>query len=319
MDALRRDAAYGVAPDRARTIASLPEFWLDEVVAGTIDPETWREYRKRVRRIVPHIGHIKLAKLNATHVQSLANALARQYPRSAGTRGNTMSTLRRALHWAVGAQLIPRNPAEHIGGVRTPAATIDDTLTADEAKAVLLSSRLDNELGALWWLALTYGLRLGELLDLRRADVSADEITVRRAKTRAGRTLPLTAEAKRVLLEHRNAQRVAHLASIEGYVFPSSVGTKLTDKRTREKWNALLRQAGVKHMCRNCGSDDRCSSSVRRFHVSRHTAATLLLEAGVPLEVVLASLGHSNIGVTADTYTKIRSDLMRKGLAKLDG
>jgi integrase len=57
---------------------------------------------------------------------------------------------------------------------------------------------------------------------------------------------------------------------------------------------------------------------VRRFHVSRHTAATLLLEAGVPLEVVSAILGHANISMTADIYAKVRSDLKRRGLAKLD-
>jgi integrase len=108
------------------------------------------------------------------------------------------------------------------------------------------------------------------------------------------------------------------LASIEGYMFPSSVGTRLSPQRIRDQWNALLRQAGVKHVCRNCGSGDRCSSSVRRFHVSRHTAATLLLEAGVPLEVVSAILGHANISMTADIYAKVRSDLKRRGLAKLD-
>jgi integrase len=323
MDELRRDAAQGITGDRTRSVATYLEWWLEDVVAGEVAAESLREYRKRVARIVPVIGHVKLAKLNAAHVQALSREIGRRYPRSPTTRAQTMATLRRALRWAVGAQLIPRNPAEHIGGaVRTPVAKVDDTLTADEAKAVLTCACQDTELGALWWLALTYGLRLGELLDLRWSDVDlkGGELTVRRSKTRAGvRTLPLTSEAKRVLKEHRKAVTVTGLRSIEGLVFPSAVGTRRMPQRVRDRWNALLRQAGVEHRCRNCQSDDRCSTSVRRFHVSRHTAATLLLEAGVPLEVVSAILGHANIGMTADTYTKIRSDLMRKGLAKLDG
>ena len=45
----------------------------------------------------------------------------------------------------------------------------------------------------------------------------------------------------------------------------------------------------------------------------------MLLEAGVELEVVSAILGHSNIGITAGIYAKVRSDLKRKGLARLGG
>jgi integrase len=320
MDQLRRDAQQGITGDRTRTLGAYLDWWLDDVVAGTVSPESLRQYRKCVNRIVPHIGHVRLVKLNATHIQALARELGRRYPRSPATRSSTLATLRRALRWAVGAQLIPRNPAEHVGAVRTASVKVDDALTADEARAVLRSAADDVELGAFWWLALTYGMRLGELLDLRWSDITDNDLTVRRSKTRAGvRTLPLIPEAKRVLQEHRNRSRVSHLASIEGLVFPSPYGTRRTQQRVRTDWNHLLRQAGIRHICRNCDSDDPCSSSIRRFHVSRHTAATLLLEAGVPLEVVSAILGHSTIGVTADIYTKIRSDLIRKGLARLDG
>jgi integrase len=321
MDALRRDAQQGITGDRTRTLATYLDWWLDDVVAGQVTAGSLREYRKHVARIIPHIGKVKLAKLNATHIQTLATALTRRYPRSPATRASTLATLRRALRWAVGAQLIPRSPAEHIATPRAPIMKVDDTLTADEANAVLRAALDDTELGAFWWLALTYGLRLGELLDLRWADVDLadEELTVRRAKTRAGvRTLPLTPEAMRVLQDHRETSRQREVLSIEDYVFPSPVGARRTQQGIRDDWNALLRQAGVRHVCRNCGSDDRCSTSVRRFHSSRHTAATMLLERGVSLEVTSAILGHSNIGMTADVYTKIRSDLLRKGLAKVD-
>jgi integrase len=318
MDDLRRNAVQGVIGDRTRTVATYLDWWLDDVVAAEVSTESLREYRKHVARITPHIGTVKLVKLNTSHVQALARELGRRYPRSPATRSSTLATLRRALRWAVGAQLIPRNPAEHITGPRQRAVKVDDTLTADEAHQVLTAAAADTQLGAFWWLALTYGLRLGELLDLRWGDISDDDLTVRRAKTRAGvRTLPLTDEAQRVLGDHRHAVGSSAVRSLEGYVFPSPVGTRRTQQRTRDDWNALLRQAGIKHVCRNCDSDDHCSSSVRRFHVSRHTAATLLLEAGVPLEVVSAILGHANIAVTADIYTKIRGDLKRRGLARL--
>jgi integrase len=319
LDELRRQVRLGVVPDNTRTVATYLEWWLSDVIAGTVTAGTLHEYNTRVKRITPVIGHVKLGKLTTAHVQHLANHLAKTYPRSAKTRAHTLATLRQALRWAVGADLIVRNPAEHVT-VKRSAVKVDDTLTATDAKAVLTAAAGDVELGAFWWLALVFGLRIGELMALRWPDIdfTRDEMTVRRAatKTDAGhRTLPLIPEAKRVLQEHR--QHGSTVAPLAGYVFCRTDGQPLYHQLVHNRWNDLLREAQVTHLCRNCGSGDRCSSSVRRFHVSRHTAATMLLEAGIPLEVVSAILGHSTIGITADVYAKVRGDLKRRGLERL--
>ncbi len=313
LDDLRRQVGDGVIPDRTRSVATFLDFWLDEVIAGQVADSSLTEYRKRITRIVPSIGHVKLGKLTTAHVQALANDLAKRYPRGVKTRQTTLATLRQALRWAVAADLLARNPAEHVSGPRTTAAKVDDALTADEAAAVL-SAATDDDIEALVWLALKYGLRLGELLDLRWSDIDLDagELTVRQAKTRAGvRSLPLIPDAERILRAHRKRSPVT---GADGYVFPTSVGTRRSPQRTRQDWSRILTEARIEHRCRNCGTGDPCSTAVRRFHASRHTAATLLLESGVPLEVVSAILGHSNIGVTADIYAKVRSDLKRKAL-----
>jgi integrase len=322
LDDLKRQVRDGVVPDRTRTLATYLEWWLTDVVEGTVTDGSLHDYRSRVARITPVIGHVRLGKLTAAHVQHLANRLAETYPRSPRTRAHTLTTLRQALRWAVGADLLARNPAETVRGPKTAIAVVDDTLTAAEAKAVLAAAEDDTDLGALWWLALSYGMRKGELMALRWPDIdlTGDEMTVRRAttKTDAGhRTLPLIPAARRVLVEHRRANAGA-VAPIDGHVFTRPDGRPLYHQLVDRRWNDLLAKAKVSHVCRNCGSDDDCSTSVRRFHSSRHTAATLLLEAGVELEVVSAILGHSSIGITADTYAKVRSDLKRKGLSALD-
>jgi integrase len=109
----------------------------------------------------------------------------------------------------------------------------------------------------------------------------------------------LIPEAKRVLRDHR---RTPAVHSIDGYVFHRGDGRPIDERRIGERWAQLLTDAGVEH---------------RRFHATRHTAATLLLEADVPLEVVSAILGHANLAITADTYAKVRGDLKRRGLTKL--
>lgn len=174
--------------------------------------------------------------------------------------------------------------------------------------------RRGDELEALWWLALQYGLRQGELLALRWSDVDLDggELHVRKAKTTAGiRSLPLIPEAARRLRRHRQRAKVVGPG---GLVFPAPRGDRRSPQRLRLRWSDLPAGAGIEHRRRSRGTEQTCSTSIRRFHSSRHTAATLLLENGVALEVVSAILGHSSITVTASIYAKVRADLKRRGL-----
>jgi integrase len=55
-----------------------------------------------------------------------------------------------------------------------------------------------------------------------------------------------------------------------------------------------------------------------RFHDLRHTAATLMLAAGVPLKVVSETLGHTSIVVTADVYAHVTPDLKREAADAMD-
>lgn len=311
---LKRQADEGALPDRSATVASLLDFWLAEVASPGITAGTLKEYKVRIGRIVPAIGHIRLAKLGVPHCQALANDLGRKY--SVGTARNTLTTLRTALDWAVGADLLAKNPAKYASLGRAPATRVDDTLQPAEVDAVLAAAA-GTDMEALAVLALRYGLRLGELLALRWDDVDLDggELSVRKSKTQAGeRSLPLLPEVASVLRAHR--ARAARIGG-QGYVFPNRHGGQTEPGAVRAAWNGLLAQAGVEHRCRSCGTEARCSASVRRFHASRHTAATSLLAAGVPLEVVSAILGHSAIAITANTYARVRADAKRSGLSAL--
>jgi integrase len=128
--------------------------------------------------------------------------------------------------------------------------------------------------------------------------------------------------------------RVISLRPSDDRVFVAPEGGTLRPGRLRGWWNEALETAGIPHMCRNCGKAEscdhvaeeerpckrcRCFDTVRRFHMTRHTAATLLLNSGVKVEVVSAILGHANIAITLDIYAKVRGDLIRKGFAKRQG
>jgi integrase len=131
---------------------------------------------------------------------------------------------------------------------------------------------------------------------------------VEQAKTDAGvRSIGLPAFVVEALRAHKSRQRVERLASdVWGdpqLVFASTVGTILERRNVLRWWHDLTIRAGVGR---------------RRFHASRHTAATLMLNNGVPLEVVSKTLGHAGLAITADVYAKVRPELQRKAADTMD-
>jgi integrase len=109
------------------------------------------------------------------------------------------------------------------------------------------------------------------------------------------------------LREHRARQAAERLAARvwddSGHVFTTEIGTPLDGRNVSRTWHGWCEAAGV---------------GGRRFHASRHTAATLLLDRGVPLEVVSAVLGHAGLAITADVYAAVTEDAKRRALALLE-
>ena len=167
-------------------------------------------------------------------------------------------------------------------------------------------------LEALYVLAVTTGMRQGELLALRWEDVDLDEavIRVRRTLTKDGTKLsvgePKTARSRRSVkltigaVESLRAHLSRQLAEIEHLgdrytdrelVFATEAGNLINPSNLRQRSFArLLKSAGLPHI---------------RFHDLRHTCATLLLTRGVHPKYVQELLGHANIAITLDTYSHV--------------
>jgi integrase len=86
-------------------------------------------------------------------------------------------------------------------------------------------------------------------------------------------------------------------------VFTSESGRRLGGRQALKVWHGWTEAAGLGR---------------RRFHASRHTAATLMLQRGVPLEVVSAILGHASLAITSDIYARVGADAKRRALAQLE-
>jgi integrase len=81
-------------------------------------------------------------------------------------------------------------------------------------------------------------------------------------------------------------------------VFPSEVGTPLSARNLVRHFKGVLRKAGL--------------PEAMHFHDLRHTAGSLMLNAGEPLIVVSAILGHSSPQVTAEVYAHADDDSVRR-------
>jgi integrase len=324
LDDARRLAAGGIVPDAQATVASLIDSFLDGHHGRQLKPATLANYRTIADAyIVPYVGHIKAAKLTPEHLRRWLDALE-DAGKSANTRRLARAVLRRSLALAERDGLVARNAAALVDGPRGVPTRLDDALTAEEARKVLQAAEGDR-LEALVHVLLTLGLRRGEALALRwdGVDLKAKTIRVEGAFTRSrgkavystpktstgARTIPLVGDLPAVLREHRRRQSAERLTAGElwrdgGWVFTTEIGTPLEPSNAYHWWQRLTERAGVGR---------------RRMHAARHTAATLMLDRGVPLELVSAVLGHAGLAITADVYARPTADAKRRALEQLVG
>ncbi|MCY4661744.1 MAG: tyrosine-type recombinase/integrase [Acidobacteria bacterium] len=320
-DALHR-ADRGEAPvPMQETVGAFLARWL-EGRRGRIRPRTHESYAQLVRtRIVPDLGRIRLAKLTPLDVSTWLSRL-----QEAGVGGRTVQyarvVLRAALNQALKWELVTRNVAAMTEPPQHRRREIEP-LTPDQAKA-LLAAVAGHRLEALFTVAVGIGLRRGEALGLSwdSVDLDAGVLSVFRTLERAGseprfgepktargrRTITLPNIVASALRGHRSRQLEERLAAGPrwqdfGLVFTTPTGTPLDGRNVTRRFKTILRRAGLPDI---------------RYHDLRHTAATLLLAQGVDPRTIMETLGHSEIGMTLNTYAHVVPALQREAAAKMD-
>ena len=298
------------------SVAEYLNRWLEDDARTTVRPTTYASYESVLRlHVTPHLGRVKLRKLTPAHVQALYSRLE-QNGLSPRLRQYVHAILRRALARAVQWELLVRNPCAAVARPRAPRKEIRP-LSPEEART-LLDEATGDPFEALYVLALTTGLRQGELLALRWEDFDFERATicVRRTLTdvngklafgepktkRARRTVELPRLAVEALREHR--ARLGAIPHPISLIFQDAKGGPLRKQNlVRRSFHPLLKRAGLRKV---------------RFHDLRHTAATLLLAEGVHPKVVQERLGHATIAITLDTYSHVVEGMQREAASRLD-
>lgn len=305
-----------VPPTKVTVGAFLIEEWLP-AKRTTVKPTTLASYEMHVRKhIDPRIGGISLLNLGAAQLNAFYGDLLEVGLRS-GAGGLSPTTVRRihaTLHKAMADAVrwgrLPRNPTDSADPPQAAKAELA-ILEPDELRVFVESVQRDR-LYAAWMLAATTGVRRGEILGLRWADIDLKDmaLSVRQIRTvanyqvvtltpktdKGARTISLDDRTIAVLRAHRVAQLEEKLlfGSVyqdEGdYVFRREDGAPIHPERF-SSW--------FKQHCR------RAELPPVRFHDIRHSYVTALLRQGVPLKVVSQRVGHASPMVTFAIYQHV--------------
>lgn len=335
LDDLKARASTGLLGDSAtgrETFGAFLERWL-ESIDGTMEPGSHRRHRDNIRRhIKPLVGHQKLSDLKSAHIVAMLagirkgetlKAVAKQQADENG-RGRKKepakpaartvkycyTTVRRALDAAVQWGMVPRNVARGVDAPKVPRVEITAMPPADVARLLETAEAAGDRHASLFTLAVLAGCRKGELLALRWDDVdlTSGRLSIRRAlkslkdgvpefgdpKTARGRrTLKLSRDAMAALRMQRAQQAEDKLAlgpdyTDLGLIFATPLGTPLDPDNLNKRLKAALKRAGL--------------AEHYTFHSLRHSAATMMLAAGVSPKTAADRLGHHSAGFTLDRY-----------------
>jgi len=306
-----REARFAPAPAAASgTLSDYLAQWLDDR-KRVLKPATWKRYDVIVRRqLVPALGALRLDALTPARLDTFYRQLADKTALSATSIRHVHVVFGTALQAAVKQGRLTSNPAR---AVEPPRARHRDKviLSREECERLLDAARGDR-FEALYVLAVTTGMRLGELLALnwRDVDLRSRTVTVNGsvAITLDGETVvgaPKTDAAKRTIpLPARASQAIATLPRRGELLFPTAIGGPMRGTAfAHNQFHPMRERAGL---------------SVMPFHDLRHTAATHMLEDGTPPHVVSAVLGHATVGITLTIYAHVTGRLTSAALASWD-
>jgi integrase len=279
---------------------------------------TWNLRNTAIKKhIVPTLGPLRLSVITPQHVAALLQSL---HQRGVGKRMVQVvhATLRASLSYAQRLELVEKNACATIPKPRANAQP-QRILSIEEAQRLLSTALAQDRDYALYCLALTTGMRQGEILALHwdRVDLGGRRIRVEQTLTEdldgdLKATPPKTSSSRRTIdLPNVTVEALQTLRAQQqqsGYtgawVFPDhNGGPRRKSNLIRRSLKPLLRAAGL------------CDVT---FHSLRHVANSVLLAQGESVKVAAERLGHSTTRMTLDVYSHVLPTTQRSAADRLD-
>lgn len=309
----KRDRGTLLDPSKT-TVGELLDEWL-RIKANEVSPQSWKDYEITIRRhLKPALGGVLVQKLTAERVQAQYDAWTAAGYSARQVRGCHMR-LSQALDYGVTRHIVNQNVCATVKPPRIESKKAD-VWDASEVRRFLGVAKSDS-LSPLWHLLALEGMRRGEALGLRWADINWERgsahivqtvapdksnkgapVILHQTKTRtSSRTVRLSRTTLAMLKEHRMEQTKRRLAADtwedHGLIVCTSKGTPVNPNNVTRSFEAIVKRAGLRRI---------------RVHDLRHSHATMLLRQGIHPKVVSERLGHASIAITLDTYSHVLPD-----------
>lgn len=312
--------------------------WLFEFRINNLKDTSFERYEGVYRNYIKgtSLGKKKLIEVRTADIQAYYNMLSEQ-----GKSTNVIKTLNKHLKTcmndAIKQGYIMRNYCSLVTMPKNTTNELEDdneiTFFTPEQQQQFLDSLDKHRNKALFVLALGSGLRLGELMGLKWEDIDLknNTISVTRAisqlskvakdgsrtwsilehppKTKSSiRTIPIPSNVSKELKRHKKQQdkeilKHGDLYQKNGLVFCTELGNYIDTRNLTRSYARALAKADIQH---------------KKFHSMRHTYATRLFEADVPIKTVQKLMGHSDITTTMNIYTHVMPEKMTEDVQKLN-
>lgn len=300
------------------TTSTFVEGWLTRR-KGEVSPATFAAYSNRARHFLGWLALMAtrpLAELEPRHIIGYRDALAENV--SPSTVNHGIKLLRVIFEDARRDGFVAENPAKDCGMLKRDGANARRPFTLNELRSVL------GVAGGEWRSMIFFGLYTGQRLsDVARLtwanlDLQAGEVHLRTAKTGRRVRIPIC----QPLMAHIETLPVGD--DPKAHIHPKAAATlRINSSTLSRQFGELLSSAGLverkPHQASEIGSRGRATRrapSVLSFHSLRHTATSLMKNAGISPAVVQDIIGHDSAEVSAH-YTHIESAAKRQALAAL--
>jgi integrase len=300
-------------------------------IKQALAPGTVERYERSLRAIMPALGAVKVAHLDAQAILSyresrLAGGIS---PR---TINHDTTVLNAMLNWGAAkhVRLIGSNPVKDL----KPLPHLDPRqrrpLAREEIDRLLAASR--EPWRNIWYAFLTTGMRFKELRELRFSDLDWQnrEIIVRAkvAKGRKERRIPMDDRLYAILQERLAGRETRRIGRGNGaktearvkalftrdHVFTTTKCTPLRERNLIRVFQQCCKRAGIEVLTLDSQGKEVEHLDLHSFRV---TFATDLIQAGVDPKTVQTLLGHATLDMTMRIYAKLRRGTTRQGIAKL--
>lgn len=317
------------------TVESYMLNWLHTNKKNTLKPKSYDRLEQTITyQVIPQIGHIQLAAIQANDVQNMINNLA-----EAGMSYSTIKKAYDAVNECFRTGIIQKtvlfNPAL---GVTIPAKSsfgkkeircYDESETkklCEAAVSIYSNNKRIYRLGDAIVLDVNTGLRLAELLALKWSDVDLDNRTIHISATRVVvKDRSADASKKYVVIEQYSTKsqtstrdvhlnddayealmRLKEITGAFNYVLTTKDGKPVAPRYLDRMFRKIAVAAGFEE------------DKIYGLHSLRHTFASRLFANGEDVKTVSELLGHSDITITYNTYIHLINQQKRNAVKKLN-